>query len=168
MKRRYTRSDYIETARKLKAAVPGFLISTDIIVGFPGETEADFQETLSLYETVQFSGAFSFKYSSRPGTVSAMEMPNDVPEQEKSRRLDELHKIIEIFEREAKRTLVGQPLEILVEGPARLPGQITGRARNNQIVNITLEKDSIIEEWIGKLITVTISKSMPHSLEGEP
>ena len=166
MKRRYTREEYIDVARRLKQAVPGFQISTDLIVGFPGETEAQFEETLTLSETVRFSGAFSFKYSPRPGTVAATQMADDVPETEKSKRLDRLHQVIDRIEGEIKEEMVGQIHEILVEGPAKLPGQLTGRARNNQIINVNIPDSTILKKWIGKLIRVRIEKAMPHSLEG--
>ena len=167
MRRRYTRAEYIDIAQRLKSTSPGFLISTDLIVGFPGETDADFEATLDLCEIVRFSGAFSFKYSPRPGTVAAEKMRDDVKDEEKSRRLSRLHETIERIEREIRNHLVGQTHEILVEGEARMPGQLTGRTRNNQIVNVKYPKDAILREWQGQLVRVSITKAMPHSLEGE-
>ena len=166
MKRRYTRADYLDVAKRLKATVPGFQIYTDLIVGFPGERAEDFEETLSLYEEVRFAGAFSFKYSPRPGTKAAMEMPDDVTAEEKTRRLDALHTVIERIEREIKAEMVGRHQEILIEGAARLPGQMTGRTRNNQIVNVAMPKKGILKQWIGKTVAVEITNAMPHSLEG--
>jgi tRNA-2-methylthio-N6-dimethylallyladenosine synthase len=166
MKRRYTRSQYIDIAKRLKSTAPGFQIYTDLIVGFPGERQEDFEETLDLYETVRFAGAFSFKYSPRPGTVAAKEMTDDVGSDEKSRRLDHLHQIIERIEQEIKTDMVGQVQKILIEGPARLPGQMMGRTRNNQIVNVALPKNGILEAWLGRTVAVVIKKAMPHSLEG--
>jgi tRNA-2-methylthio-N6-dimethylallyladenosine synthase len=166
MKRRYS-SDYIRSiADKLRGFNPDFLISTDLIVGFPGETEADFTETLRLYQEVRFSGAFSFKYSPRPGTFSAEHMPDTVDEDVKADRLSRLHEVINRIERETKAVLVGNRLEVLVEGPAKLEGQLTGRARNNQIVNFPFPKGAIIGEWRGKLIETDIKRSLPHCLEG--
>lgn len=167
MKRRYSRADYIETAKRLKATVPGFQIYTDLIVGFPGESPEDFEQTLSLYEEVRFAGAFSFKYSPRPGTKAAIEMTDNVTPEEKTRRLDALHAVIERIERETRAEMVGQIYEILVEGAARLPGQMTGRTRNSQIVNVAFPKEVILKKWIGKTIAVEITNAMPHSLEGE-
>jgi tRNA-2-methylthio-N6-dimethylallyladenosine synthase len=166
MRRHYTSDFYREVAQKLKATSPGFLISTDLIVGFPGETEQDFEETLRLYEDVRFSGAFSFKYSERPGTYAATQMTDDVPPEEKTRRLDALHCVIDRIEGETKTDLVGQHLEILVEGPARKPGQWTGRARNNQIVNFSPQNGAILEEWRGELAILEITRAFPHCLEG--
>jgi tRNA-2-methylthio-N6-dimethylallyladenosine synthase len=166
MKRRYP-SDFIKNiARKLRKMTPDFLISTDLIVGFPGETEADFGKTLRLYEDVRFSGAFSFKYSPRPGTFAATHMEDDVPEETKSDRLDRLHEVIDRIELETRETLVGRTLEVLVEGPARKEGQITGRARNNQIVNFSLPKDVILKECLGEMMFVKIIRALPHCLEG--
>ena len=166
MRRGYT-SDFVrEVARKLRDRDAAFHITTDLIVGFPHETEADFEETLKMYEDIRFTGAFSFKYSPRPGTKAEQEMIDDVLETEKSRRLEVLHTVINRIEQENRDALVGQSLEILVEGPAKLPGQLTGRARNNQIVNAKIPNDGILEPWIGRLLTVEITRALPHSLEG--
>lgn len=166
MRRHYTSGYYRETASALRKACPEILISTDLIVGFPGETEADFQETLRLYEDVRFAGAFSFKYSPRPGTYAAEHMEDDVTEREKSRRLNVLHALIDRIELETRRSLVGEDLEILVEGPARKPDQLTGRARNNQIVNFSPPKGAIVDKWRGELVTLTITDAFPHCLQG--
>lgn len=166
MRRGYTAEFVKDTARKLKARCPGFHITTDLIVGFPGETREDFEETLRLYEDVRFAGAFSFKYSPRPGTLAANSMADDVPPDEKSKRLDALHTVIDRIEAETKAALVGQSLEIMVEGPAKQAGQMTGRARNNQIVNTMLPDDAILEKRLGRLITVEITRALPHCLEG--
>jgi tRNA-2-methylthio-N6-dimethylallyladenosine synthase len=166
MRRGYT-ADYVrEIGRKLKASHPDFLISTDLIVGFPGETQADFEETIRLYEDVRFSGAFSFKYSPRPGTLAALTMVDDVPLDEKSRRLDALHQVIDRIESETKEALVGRTLEILVEGGAKQQGQITGRARNNQIVNAKLPNNVILDARVGRAVNVEITRALPHCLEG--
>lgn len=166
MKRHYT-SDFIrEIAEKLRHRIPDFHISTDLIVGFPGETESDFQETLRLYEDVRFCGAFSFKYSPRPGTDAAMHMTDDVDGAAKSDRLNRLHEVIDRIEGETRASLVGKRLEVLVEGPARMPGQLTGRARNNQIVNFEAPKSVILETWRSTLVEVDIARALPHSLEG--
>jgi tRNA-2-methylthio-N6-dimethylallyladenosine synthase len=167
MRRGYT-ADYVrEVGRKLKATHPDFQISSDLIVGFPGETEADFMETIRLYEDVRFFGAFSFKYSPRPGTPAAETMVDDVSSEEKSRRLDALHQVIDRIDLETKESLIGRTLEILIEGGAKLKGQITGRARNNQIVNVKLPNDGILEAWIGRTVNVEIVRALPHCLEGK-
>ena len=167
MKRHY-QSDFIrEIAKKLRDLFPDFHISTDLIVGFPGETEEDFAETLRLYEDVRFASAFSFKYSPRPGTYAATHMSDDVDNDVKSERLYRLHEVIDRIERETKASLTGRRLEVLVEGPARLEGQLTGRARNNQIVNFSLPKGVILKKWHGQLIEVDIIRALPHCLEGD-
>ncbi len=167
MKRHYTAGYIRNIADKLRRLIPGFHISTDLIVGFPGETEADFLETLRLYEDVRFSGAFSFKYSVRPGTYAAEHLPDDVGDDEKSARLDRLHEAIERIEREIRKSLVGRTLEVLVEGPARMDGQLTGHARNNQIVNFQVPKGVILNKWRGQLLDVRITRALPHCLEGD-
>lgn len=167
MGRRYTASFYREVATALREVRPNMSISTDLIVGFPGETEKDFQETLELVEDVRFSGAFSFKYSPRPGTRAFKRFEDDVSAEEKSKRLAELHEVIERTERELREGLVGQHLEVLIEGAARKEGQLTGRARNNQIVNFVLPDGVIIEQMTGRLRELKVVRALPHCLEGE-
>ncbi len=165
MKRGYT-SDFVKAvAQKLRAVNSDFAISTDIIVGFPGESKSDFEDTLRLVEDVRFFGAFSFKYSPRPGTAAAA-MEDDVPSDEKAERLNVLHSLINKIESEHKNNLVGKILEVLVEGQAKQPGQLTGRARNFQIVNLKQPEGCIIDDWVGRLVKVEIVRTLPHCLEG--
>jgi tRNA-2-methylthio-N6-dimethylallyladenosine synthase len=167
MGRRYRADFYRDVAAQLKQACPSILISTDLIVGYPGETEADFEETVRLVEDVGFAGAFSFKYSPRPGTKAA-QLPDDVPAEEKSRRLAYLHDVIERLEREVRVGLVGTQQEVLVEGRGRNPGQWTGRARNSQIINFIPDEDATPECGAGQFVQVKVSRALPHSLEGVP
>jgi tRNA-2-methylthio-N6-dimethylallyladenosine synthase len=167
MRRRYDSGLYRDVVAALRRACPEIAVSTDLIVGFPGETEQEFEETLALIEDVRFSGAFSFKYSPRPGTRAA-KLLDDVPAEEKSRRLAEVHRVIGQLETEARQRLVGDRLEVLVESRGRNPGQFSGRARNSQIVNFVPEKGDSLEEIRGRLCTVEVTAALPHSLEGRP
>jgi tRNA-2-methylthio-N6-dimethylallyladenosine synthase len=143
------------------------MISTDLIVGYPGETKNDFAQTVALLEEVRFSGAFSFKYSPRPGTPAA-ELDDDVPSQEKAERLAAVHQVVGRIEGETRAELVGQTLAVLIEGSGRNPGQRRGRARNGQIVNFVPEKNARLETGIGEIVEVEITGALPHSLEGRP
>jgi len=143
MLRRYDRRRYLDVVAALRAAVPGIALSTDIIVGFPGETEADFQETLSLVEEVGFDDAYTFKYSVREGTP-AVKIKDHVAEETKTERIGRL---IEVVRRVAKRKnvgLVGSTHEVLVEGAAKRGDLLQARTRTNKIA--LLEGPA---EWIG-------------------
>ncbi len=166
MGRRYTADNYREIAHALRETCPGILISTDLIVGFPGETEAEFAQTIRLLEDVRFSGVFSFKYSPRPGTKAARRLSDDVPEEEKRRRLAAAHEVIERLEQEARSAQVGKILEVLVEGAGRNEGQLTGRARNSQIVNFLSANNVTLEQMVGQLVNVEVIRALPHSLQG--
>src|SRR3989441_5717372 len=143
MLRRYDREAYLEVVRALREAIPGIALSTDIIVGFPGETEADFAETLSLVEQVAFDDAYTFKYSVREGTP-AVKIKDHLPEELKAERIGRL---IEVVRRVSKRKnveLVGTTHEVLVEGPAKRGDLLQARTRTNKIA--LLEGPA---EWIG-------------------
>jgi tRNA-2-methylthio-N6-dimethylallyladenosine synthase len=165
MGRAYTAERFVEIADALREACPGILVSTDIIVGFPGETEAEFEDTLRLLRRVRFSGVFSFKYSPRPGTRAAA-VADDVAPEEKARRLAAVHEVTASVEREIRGSFVGQELEVLVEGDGRLPGQLSGRARNNQIVNFAQGDGLAGGAARGSLVRVQVTQALPHCLEG--
>ncbi|MCP4604903.1 MAG: tRNA (N6-isopentenyl adenosine(37)-C2)-methylthiotransferase MiaB [Proteobacteria bacterium] len=165
MGRRYTSEYYRDTVSALRKACPEILISTDLIVGFSGETEDEFNDTLRLLTDVRFSGVFSFKYSPRPGTMAA-QLPDDVPEQVKRHRLAEVHEVVARIEQEVRSDLVGKKLKVLVDGTGRNAGQLTGRARNNQIVNFISTSSATINEMLGKLVEVEVVRALPHCLEG--
>ncbi|MFO8072291.1 MAG: tRNA (N6-isopentenyl adenosine(37)-C2)-methylthiotransferase MiaB [Polyangia bacterium] len=167
MNRRYTRDRYLEIVDRLRRASPGIAFSTDLIVGFPGETDEDFADTIDLLERVRFAGAFSFKYSPRPGTPAA-ELPDDVEPREKTRRLHAAHEVIDRIAAQRREGLTGEVFEVLVEGAGRMCNQASGRARNNEIVNFSLPKDVNLEEARGSLWRVRVVRAHPHSLEGEP
>ncbi len=167
MGRRYNVEDYLLVVTRLREACPSIGISTDLIVGYPGETEEDFEETLALIDRVGFCGAFSFKYSPRPGTKAAR-LDDDVPADEKARRLDAVHERIENLERRWRRSMVGARLEILVASAGRMPGQVSGRARNSQIVNFVPTDGRTIKDLVGHFVEVEVTAAHPHSLEGKP
>lgn len=162
MKRTYTREWYIDAVNRLRDAIPDIAISTDVIVGFPGETEEDFSDTMKLLDEVQFDSAFSFKYSLRPGTP-AEHFVNQVPNQVATRRLAELQE----FQREttSKKNLrrVGQIEEVLIEGASKNNlNWVSGRTTHNRIVNLPGTND-----LRGKLIKARITEGFQNSLRGE-
>jgi tRNA-2-methylthio-N6-dimethylallyladenosine synthase len=162
MGRGYTRRAYLDLVESLRARCPDLALTTDIIVGFPGETEADFDETLSLIETVGFDAMFSFKYSDRPGTAAAS-LAGKAPEEEKSRRLTELQTRQKAITLAKNSAHLGTALEVLVERvSSRYPGQLTGRARNYKLVHFDGPP-----ELVGQLVPVRITGAFAASLRGE-
>ncbi len=144
MLRRYTRARYLEVVAELRAAIPGITISTDLIVGFPGETEADFADTLSLVDEAGFDEAYTFLYSRREGTP-AVRIADQVPEDVGAERLQRLIARVRGRTRQANAGRVGTVHEVLVERPARRGGQMLGRTRSNLLVVLDLPVDSIGE-----------------------
>jgi tRNA-2-methylthio-N6-dimethylallyladenosine synthase len=160
MNRGYTREHYLEKVAALKKACPGLALSTDLIVGFPGETEADFRQTLDLMAEAGFDQAFSFKYSPRPQTRAAI-FAGQVPEDVKSERLSRLQALQDELTQKAHARLVGREQEVLVEGRSkRSPKELCGRLRTNQVVNFIGPR-----ELVGHLTRVTITEAHPHSLK---
>lgn len=160
MLRRYSVAEYHERLDALREAVPDVTLSTDVIVGFPGETREDFAGTLELVERAGFSGLFGFKYSERPYTPS-LKLDNDVPEAEKSERLAELFALSYRLRREHLASRVGSVEEVLVEGPAR-GGGYTGRSEKNEIVHFGATDDPT-----GEIVALRIRRAFKNSLEGE-
>jgi tRNA-2-methylthio-N6-dimethylallyladenosine synthase len=161
MRRGYTREAYMELVKKLRAIRPDIAITSDVMVGFPGETEADFEMTLDLIQQVQFDALFSFKYSDREGT-SAERMGNKVEDTEKSSRLRALQDLQKQITLKKNRALEGKQLEVLIEGESKRGGQLTGRTRSNKIVNMIGNHNQI-----GRLVKVTISHGLLNSLRAE-
>ncbi len=157
MGRRYSREEYVERTDLLRQSVPGLTLSTDIIVGFPGETQEQFEDTLSLVEEMGFIGVFGFKYSPRPGT-SALNLGDDVPETEKSARLTALLDLAEEIRRRHLQTLVGSTQSVLVEGKSKT-GAYTGRTERNEIVHFGCQDDPT-----GELVELRIERALKHSL----
>ena len=162
MKRNHTALEYKSRIRRLRAARPGISLSSDFIVGFPGETEADFEATMQLIEEVGFDHSYSFIYSRRPGTPAA-ELPDDVPLAAKKQRLARLQTRIQDMAAAISAAMVGTTQRILVDGPSRKdPAQMAGRTENNRVVNFDASVD-----LIGRFVTVRISEALPNSLRGE-
>ncbi|MFZ5449261.1 MAG: tRNA (N6-isopentenyl adenosine(37)-C2)-methylthiotransferase MiaB [Thermodesulfobacteriota bacterium] len=161
MNRGYTREQYLEKIMALRQACPDIAITTDLIVGFPGETEADFDQTLDLMRAAGFDQAFSFKYSPRPQTRAAS-FSDQVPEDVKTERLARLQTLQDELTRQSHARLLGQKREVLVEGQSkRSPQELCGRLRTNQVVNFVGPR-----ELMGCLVAVTITEAHPHSLKG--
>jgi len=162
MKRGYSVLEFKSLVRKLKAARPGLSLSSDFIIGFPGETEEDFEKTMRLVEELNFDNSFSFVYSPRPGTPAA-DMADDTPQETKIRRLMRLQKTIEAQALKISQAMVGTTQRVLVEGHARKDAsELAGRTDNNRVVNFAGH-----ERLVGRFIDVTITAALPHSLRGE-
>ena len=162
MKRGYTALEYKSIVRKLRAARPGIDITSDFIIGFPGETEREFEATLELVEEVGFDNSFSFIYSRRPGTPAA-ELPDDTPQEVKLARLARLQERIDAQERRIGERMVGTRQRILVEGASRKDAaELSGRTGNNRVVNFKGSR-----KLVGQFVEVTVTAARRHSLRGE-
>ena len=163
MRRGYTREKFFEQVDKLRAARPDIAITTDMIVGFCGETEADFQDTIDLMKRIRFDSMFAFCYSTRPGTFAAEKMDDDVPLEEKKARLEEVLELQRTIQGEANAKLVGATVAVLVTGKdAKGEGKLTGRAGDNRMIHFAGN-----ENLIGSIVPVQITKTSIHSLQGE-
>ncbi|HEC13427.1 MAG TPA: tRNA (N6-isopentenyl adenosine(37)-C2)-methylthiotransferase MiaB [Acidiferrobacteraceae bacterium] len=162
MKRGYSVEEFIEKIERLRAVRPNISLSSDFIVGFPGETDADFEQTLDLIERIGFDHSYSFVFSSRPGTPAAS-LSDDVTNAVKQERLQRLQHQINVHADRISRRMVGTVQRILVHGPARKhPGQLTGRSENNRSVNFYGD-----ETLIGQFTELRITEALPNSLRGE-
>jgi tRNA-2-methylthio-N6-dimethylallyladenosine synthase len=163
MKRGYTALEFKSTVRKLRALRPGISISSDFIVGFPGETEDDFARTMALVDDVGFDHSFSFVYSPRPGTPAA-QLADETPAAAKLERLQRLQARIEAQGDAISAARVGTVQRILVEGPSHKDGaELMGRTECNRVVNF-----AAAENLAGRLVDVRITEVRGHSLRGEP
>ena len=163
MKRGYTTLEYKSTVRKLRAARPGLSLSTDFIVGFPGETDEDFERTMRLVDDVGFDGAFSFLYSPRPGTP-AVELPDPVPREIAQARLARLQSAIDAQYGAASAAMVGTRQRVLVTGrAAKHANELAARTDNNRVVNFAADPSVI-----GSYVDIVVTAALPHSLRGEP
>jgi len=162
MQRTYTRAEYLEKIALIRSARRPINITTDIIVGFPGETEKDFEDTLSLLDLAQYDGVFSFKYSPRPNTPAAT-MADPVPEEEKGRRLAVLQDRQRQIQTAHNEALVGQTFEVLVDGLSRRESQWAGRTSSNRVVNFTSPQGALL----GQYVRVRVTHAGPNSLVGE-
>jgi tRNA-2-methylthio-N6-dimethylallyladenosine synthase len=163
MNRKYTRESYLELIRKLREATDGAIaITTDIIVGFPGETEEDFRQTLSLMEEVQYDSAFTFLYSPRPGTPAA-EYEDQIPEDVKHERFNRMREVLDAGMADNNAVYEGRIEKVLVEGPSRKNKKtLTGRTESMKIVNF-----EGTPEMIGRIVKIKITEAKTYSLVGE-
>jgi tRNA-2-methylthio-N6-dimethylallyladenosine synthase len=162
MQRTYTREEYVEKVSMIRAASRPIALTTDIIVGFPGETETDFDETLSLLDEVQYDSLFSFKYSPRPHTPS-LSMNDSIPEEEKGRRLAVLQDKQREIQRARNASLIGECFEVLVSGKSRRENQWSGYTTSHRVVNFA----SQARELLGTYVQVRVTDATPNSLLGE-
>ena len=166
MKRGYTAIEYKSLVRKLRAARPDLSLSSDFIVGFPGETADDFEKTMKLIDDVGFDASFSFLYSSRPGTPAA-ELADETPSTLKLERLLRLQARIDELAQAVSLSMVGTVQRVLVEGLSKKDsGELAGRTDNNRVVNFAAGSDDCTP-WLDRFVDVRITSAMPHSLRGE-
>jgi tRNA-2-methylthio-N6-dimethylallyladenosine synthase len=162
MKRGYTTLEYKSIIRRLRAVRPDLSLSSDFIIGFPGETEADFAATLKLIEDVGFDSSYSFVYSARPGTPAA-DLPDDTPQEEKMARLARLQTLINVQADRISQGMVGTVQRVLVEGPSRKnPAELFGRTDNNRVVNFVGSA-----ALVGRMTNLAITEALTHTLRGE-
>ena len=161
MKRGYSRAEYIEIMNKMKTVRPGISLSSDFIIGFPGETNEEFEDTMSLIEQVGFDFSYSFVYSARPGTPAA-ELSDDISEDVKKQRLNKLKARLNEMTMDVSNKMVDTVQSILVEGVSKKnPLQVTGRTENNRVVNFTAHP-----RLAGQFVDVMITEALPNSLRG--
>jgi tRNA-2-methylthio-N6-dimethylallyladenosine synthase len=162
MRRRYTRDQYLDLVGTIRRLLPEVALSTDMIVGFPGETDDDFAETLSLTAAVGFHSMFSFKYSPRPNTLAEKRMPDDVSDRDKTERIVALQALQRTIQTGLNEQLIGSEVEVLIDASSRRrETELSGRTSQNVVVNLPGPA-----EWIGRLVTVRIERSGPHSVWG--
>ena len=168
MERLYTRDDYLRRIEWIKSARRSYSITTDIIVGFPGETEEDFEQTLDLLDQVEYDSLFSFKYSPRPNTA-ALSMTNCVADEEKQRRLAILQEKQRAIQMRRNAGLIGETREVLVEGRNQALGQWIGRTSDNRTLNFTSNgsSDAPVPDLVGQYLPVRVTRAGPNSLVGE-
>jgi tRNA-2-methylthio-N6-dimethylallyladenosine synthase len=163
MRRRYSRESYLELVAEVRERMPDVALSTDMIVGFPGETARDFDDTMSLVDTVRFHSIFSFKYSARPNTLAEKRMADDVSEEEKTRRIVALQALQRRIQAELHEQLLGRDLEVLVDSSSRRrETELSGRTSQNVVVNLPGPP-----ALIGQPVTVRIERAGPHSVWGQ-
>jgi len=169
MRRRHTREEYLDLIARIRETIPGVTVTTDMIVGFPGETGEDFEATLSLTEAVQYHSMFSFKYSVRPNTLASKRMPDDVSEMEKTARIVALQSLQGEIQVRLLQAMVGSSVDVLVDAASRRrESELSGRTSGNTVVNFPApEAGRDARSWIGKTVSVRIKRAGPHSVWGE-
>ena len=162
MRRRYSRESYLELVQNLRETVPEISLTTDMIVGFPGETDADFEQTMSLVGAVRYENMFSFKYSPRPNTLALKRYSDDVSEEEKTRRIVALQALQREIQLEIHQAAVGSQVDVLVDSVSRRrESDLSGRSSGNTVVSFPGPR-----EWLGKMIPVRITRGGPYSVDG--
>ena len=169
MRRRHTRDDYLRLVDRVRERVPGVQLSTDVIVGFPGETRQDFEDTLSLTEAAQYHSMFSFKYSVRPNTLASKRMADDVSEDEKTARIVALQSLQRGIQTALHEAAIGSVQEVLIDSVSRRrAGELSGRTQGNTVVNLPAPSGAGDDgSWIGRTVPVVITRAGPHSLSGD-
>jgi tRNA-2-methylthio-N6-dimethylallyladenosine synthase len=163
MRRRHTREEYLDLLSRLRSEIPGIMLSTDVIVGFPGETEEDFEATLSLTSEAQYQSMFSFKYSVRPNTLASKRMDDTVSEADKARRLSSLQSLQRGIQARIHEGMVGERVEVLIDSASRRrEWELQGRTTGNMVVNLPGRS-----EWTGTTRTALIRRAGPNSVWGE-
>jgi tRNA-2-methylthio-N6-dimethylallyladenosine synthase len=162
MRRRYTRDSYLELVAQIRESLPDVALSTDMIVGFPGETDADFDDTLTLTASVRYHSMFSFKYSPRPRTLADQRLADDVLDEEKTRRIVALQALQREIQSELNGRMVGQTVDVLVDAASRRREvELSGRTSTNVVVNLPGPA-----AWIGRTLPILIERAGPHSVWG--
>jgi tRNA-2-methylthio-N6-dimethylallyladenosine synthase len=163
MRRRHTREEYLDLVARLRETMPDISLSTDMIVGFPGETEADFEDSLSLARVSRYQSMYSFKYSPRPNTLALKRMPDDVPEAEKTRRIMALQALQKTIQGELFEAAIGRVEPVLIDAKSRRrEWELSGRTSGNTVVNLPGDPS-----WVGQIVPVRITGANPNSLRGE-
>jgi tRNA-2-methylthio-N6-dimethylallyladenosine synthase len=166
MNRRYTREQYLDLVGRLRSAMPGLALTTDLIVGFPGETEEDFEDTLSLVREAAFDAAYTFIYSKRPGTPAA-KIEDTTPHEVIQERFDRLARLVEDLSYASNQRDLGTVSEVLVEGPSKRNDQmLVGHSRKLQTVHFPLREGQKAEDLVGKLVDVKVDEAKSWYLEG--
>jgi tRNA-2-methylthio-N6-dimethylallyladenosine synthase len=168
MRRRHTREHYLGLLDEIRAAIPNVQLSTDMIVGFPGETAEDFEQTLSLTAAARYHSMFSFKYSVRPNTLASKRMVDDVSEDEKTARIVGLQSLQREIQSALHARSVGSVVEVLIDAASRRrETELSGRTSGNTVVNLPVPGGAGASEWIGRTVPVQIKRSGPNSVWGE-
>jgi tRNA-2-methylthio-N6-dimethylallyladenosine synthase len=163
MRRRHTVEHYLDLVRRLRSEVPGLALSTDLIVGFPGETDQDFEATMSVVRSVGYHAIYSFKYSPRPNTLALKRLADDVPEAEKTRRIVALQALQRDIQHALYRASVGTVEDVLIDGISRRrTWELAGRTSGNVVINVPGPSS-----WVGRILPVRVTSASPNSLRGE-
>jgi len=166
MNRSYTREQYLDLAERIRSAIPRIALTTDLIVGFPGETEQDFEQTLSLVREAHFASAYTFIYSKRPGTVAAT-WDDPTPREVIQGRFDRLARLVEDISYDFNQADLGQTVEALIEGPSRKdPSVMVGHSLRNQTVHTAVPEGMSADDFVGRLVDVDVQEARTWYLRG--